>query len=261
MKASLPSRLSFRILATLQVLLFLACSQSNQQDDDKEQAHLTLALLSVLFLDSGNCARSYKTATNSGQLYCSRAPRSLCNSDQGFFTRAAAVAVFPLVYGRILVTTDTQNRYRTEWGYYSSDVPTCATAAAAATQLSTYPQPGFRLSTTTQVTEATTIFSHQVIDDCAATGNSNLGKLANKDQMNFLLSPRGVLAWQARLTGQTSCFSGLKMSDSERQAAIDYTNGTLILETVCNYGSAAAPNNCTSAEKGMASPFDFSGAL
>src|SRR5690242_19848171 len=103
-----------RILASLHIFLLLVCAQSNQQDKDKDQAQLSLALLSVLFLDSGNCARSYRTTTNSGQLYCSRAPRSLCNSDQGFFTRAAAVAVFPLVYGRILVTSDTQNRYRTE---------------------------------------------------------------------------------------------------------------------------------------------------
>ncbi|MCE9597903.1 MAG: hypothetical protein K8S54_08035 [Spirochaetia bacterium] len=250
------------LVLLISILLALSgCGQTNQQDKDKDQAQLSLALLSFLYLDTGNCARSYKTTTNSGQLYCSRAPRSLCNSDQGFFTRAAAVAIFPLVYGRIVVLPETQSRYRGEWGYYTSDAPACATSTAAATQLSTYPLPGFKASTVAQINDSTTIFSHNVIDDCGVTGNANTAKLANRDQVNFLLSPRGVLAWQARQLGQTSCFSGLTLASWERQAAIDYAAGTLILETVCNYGSAAAPNNCSSTEKAMASSFDFTGAL
>ncbi len=231
----------------------LSCAQIPQIPAGETNDALMTSVLALLYMDTGNCARSYKVTTNSGQLYCSNAPRSICNYWEAFFYMSPSP-----VYGKILVSGANQTRYRAEWGFATTDYPSCATAAAAATNLS---YPGFKTQTAAQISNATTLFSLTPIADCTALGNSNIGKLATKQQFEFLVSPKGVLAWQAKLLGQQSCFDSLQVSNIDKQTATDYVNGNIILETVCNYGSSAAPNNCTSAEKAVAYPFDFTGAL
>lgn len=243
-----------RLLALFMMLTFLqSCAQREQKDKDQLERSGLIALAAVLYLDSGNCARSYRVASNSGQLYCSRAPVSLCNSDQAFFLLSPAT-----VYGKVYVTKETQDRYRAEWASLVSDFPTCAASSASASALS---YPGFKVQTSTQAADAFSRFSFRVLDDCSSLGSANAGKLATAAQYKFLTSPRGVLAWQAKALGQTACFSDLRMSLEERQAVTDYVSGAIILETSCNYGTSAAPNNCTAAEKSQASSFDFTGSL
>lgn len=247
-----------RIALTLLYACALSfCAQVPQiPEGETDQAFMT-GLLTLLYLDSGNCARSYKVGTNSGQLYCSRAPRSICNYWEGFYYLAPSP-----IYGKIFVSKATQDRYRADWGFITSDYSTCAASSAAATSLGTTPpQPGFRLQTNVQQNNALTIFTHNVVDNCDSLGNSNLTKLATKAQYQFLVSPRGVLAYQARFLGQTTCLDSIPLSAWEKQTAIDYNAGNIILETTCNYGSAAAPNNCNSSEKAAANAFDFPGAL
>jgi len=235
------------------LLLAFGCSQTSQQDKGKAEQQLGLALLSVLYLESGNCARSYRFGTNWGQLYCSRAPRSLCEATDGYFTLS------PLsIYGKILVTSANQSYYTSQWGFYASDYAGCTGSVATAASLS---DPGFKLSTSSQQTRASSSFSFNAIGDCGTTSNANLGKLITEAQLKFLISPLGVLAWQARATGQNTCYNNLPLTAAQRQLVEDYAAGNSILETSCNYGSSAAPNNCTSAEKAMATSFDFTGSL
>ncbi len=243
-----------RLTAFLLSLFMLGqCAQRDQKNEDQIESARLLALAAMAYLDGGNCTRSYRVAANSGQLYCSRAPASLCNPDQAFFTLSPST-----IYGRVYVTKETQDRYRAEWAYLVSDFPNCAASSASASALS---YPGYKLQTSTQAAEAFSRFSFRTLDDCASLGSSNAGKLASKTQYMFLTSPRGVLAWQAKALGQTACFSDLPMSLEERQTVTDYVSGALILETTCNYGTSAVPNNCTTAEKAQAYAFDFTGSL
>jgi hypothetical protein len=235
------------------LILAAGCAPREQKDKDQLEQVQLLTIAGIAYLDNGNCARSYRAAANSGQLYCSRAPRSLCIPDQAFFTLSPLT-----VYGRLYVTKETQDRYRAEWAYLVSDFPSCTTSSASASALS---YPGFKLQTSTQAADAFSRFSFSVLDDCSSLSNSNAGKLANRSQYSFLTSPRGVLAWQAKALGQTACFNDLPMSNEERQTVTEYVSGAVILETACNYGTSAAPNNCTAAEKAQAYSFDFTGSL
>lgn len=237
----------------LAALLLTSCAPMAQQSEVHTETAAVLTLAGMVYLDSGNCVRSYRLAANSGQLYCSRAPRSLCLAEQAFFTLSPLT-----IYGRVQVPKAVQDRYRAEWAYFVSDFSTCATSSAAATSLS---YPGFKVQTTSQAGDSLTRFSFNTIENCSALNNGNAGKLVTARQYKFLTSPKGVLAWQAKLLGQTACFAALPMSDEERQLVTDYVSGAAILETACNYGTSAAPNNCTTAEKAQAYSFDFTGAL
>lgn len=237
----------------LAAFLAASCKAPVQQDQAHTQDVQVLTLAGILYLDSGNCARSYRVAANSGQLYCSRAPVSLCSSEQAFFIIPPST-----VYGKVFVSKETQDRYRAEWAYLVSDYSVCAASSGSASALS---YPGFKVQTSTQSSDATTRFGFRTLPDCTALFNSNAGKLAQTWQYKFLTSARGVIAWQAKLLGQTACYDALPLSAAERQTVADYVSGALILETSCNYGTSAAPNNCTSAEKAQASIFDFTGAL
>lgn len=239
--------------AILFCILLCSCAPTAQQSQEHTETAAFLTLAGMVYLDSGNCVRSYRLAANSGQLYCSRAPRSLCLAEQAFFTLSPLT-----VYGRVQVPKTVQDRYRAEWAYFVSDFSSCSTSSASASALS---YPGYKVQTTSQAGDSLTRFTFSTIDDCAALNNGNAGKLVTARQYKFLTSPRGVLAWQAKLLGQTACFSAIPMSDEERQLVTDYVAGTVILETACNYGTSAAPNNCTTAEKAQASSFDFTGAL
>lgn len=227
------------------------CSRTAQTEQNEEGT--LLALLGIAYMDSGNCARSYRLSSNYGQLYCSRAPRSLCNPYQGFFTISPST-----IYGRVQVPKETQDRYRAEWAYLVSDFPDCAASSASASALS---YPGYKVQTTSQAGDSLTRFSFTSLDDCAALGNSNAGKLATTSQYKFLTSAKGILAWQAKLLGQGSCLNALPLTQDERQLINDYVAGNVIFETSCNYGTSAAPNNCTTAEKSRAFAFDFTGSL
>ena len=222
-----------------------SCGRHPQTRADSEEEAFFIALGTLNYFNYGNCVHSYRQGSELGKLKCSRASRTLCRND--------------ILYdgtGNLIVTSETQSRYVQEWAALGDDLPNCKITAASALLLT-----GFMATGTDHNNSVPTNNYLSLVDNCADLGNADISKLADSLQYAYLISARGVIAWQAKLLGQSECLAEVTRSAWERSTAEEFAGGNLLLETTCFYGQNALVNKCTATEKTFASAFDFTGAL
>jgi len=227
-------------------LIFSLCVfRCAQQDPARARSDEIFNLAVYSYESSGNCLHNYRQGSELGKQSCSRASRTQCQQN---------VLYDPS--GNLIVTAATQNRYRTEWANLAKTYPDCNTTAAALSAL-----PGYRATTGSFNNSVSTNNTLTILDDCSSLGDASLSKLADSSQYGFLISARGAMSWEAKTLGQTACFNVLPLSQSERDTAVNFSQGNLILETTCLYGSSAFVTVCNPIEKQYAARFDFNNPL
>ncbi len=230
-----------QLLMSGMFLAAISCSQTSQQNLDTIRQGEIANFVVLSYYNSGNCLHNYRQGSELGKMTCSRAPLTLCRQDALYDTA-----------GTLTVTSETSNRFKTEIGQITKDLPHCTVSSAAALNL-----PGYKTTSVSFNSSVSTKNTLTAINDCGDLGNTNLSKLADRQQYNFLISARGVLAYSARQLNQTSCFNDITYSQWEKDTAGNFVSGSLILETSCLYGSSAFVTVCNSTEKQYASRFDF----
>ncbi|MBX7059290.1 MAG: hypothetical protein K1X75_14590 [Leptospirales bacterium] len=239
-----------RLIWALLTLYWGACQQLDQQDPDPIGASDLLALSLFAYYESGNCAQSFRQATELGRFSCSRAPRSQCN-----------VYNYRDLSNSAYLSSDLRSRYNSEWGLLKDGATSACTTslAAAASQLALQADSAANFSSINDQNRFT------IMDDCQQGMNANIGKLVSAQERAFYFSARGFAAAQAMLLAQDACLDQLLYSPSERTLLQDIQSGARLLQTTCYYAGTAAGTFptmlCTSSEKTLVNVFDFATPL
>lgn len=234
------------ISAILLLLFGLACARQEQNNKNLENDLLLLNLYGYWLATTGDCVHSSKMSINAGLLHCGRTSRSLCNTEGKIDG-----------LGRLIVTSDKQNRYRSDMAAFVDQVPSCSTSLG-----SLLISPVFTETSAGSIDSINSNNHLASIDNCEDIGFSNQEKLLTKPEHNFIATPRGQLALQAIKIAATSCYTALAHNSSELQTLESLNSSQKLITTSCRYGtqaSAALPtySDCNSNEKQIANQFDF----
>lgn len=230
----------FRYLGLVAVLCSLVCRPTDQGGGEAMELSPLFNALLVVSAEQGNCVISHRQGSQLGILKCSRANSLRCQNDVLFDQS-----------GYLIVTTSLANRYRSEFIALLDSFPECKNEIGAASV-----NPGVTKKSQQFENQVPEINQLHTVDSCDSLSNTNLSKLATREEYDFLISATGLVAKIASTTSNSACLNKI-VSGWERSTAIKAANGTILLETSCFYGSSAVTNICNATEKANAFSFDF----
>ncbi|MCB1180322.1 MAG: hypothetical protein KDK36_22270, partial [Leptospiraceae bacterium] len=151
-------------------LFYFTCKNPEKNIQEREEAKNKNLLLLIGFRDSGNCLRIETINSTQKNLYCSRLPNGICNTNL-------------LIY-----TKEEKNKRVVEYSEYLDKYSICKNPIALS---GLYTE---KLTTDAEIQDIKTNNNFKSINSCEEIGFSNSDKsLFNKDEIIYLNSDRGKL--------------------------------------------------------------------